>query len=253
MERSCPVLRQCWIARPVQTTVPTNIPDSYRAPEDMRVSYLFVLVVFLSSCAMAPTERPSEIECDVPRAFHVVNHGWHTGIIVNRRDLTQAVPSLEDDFGSGEYLEIGWGDERFYQAQTPTLGLALRAIFWPTPTVLHIAAVPDRPRRYFSQSEVVEVSVPQTGYEKLLAFVAGSFGRTDDHGVIKLGPGLYGNSRFYRAEGVFSAFNTCNTWVAKSIETTGYPISGLSIITAAGLMSELREGIDADTKCYSVR
>ena len=117
MERSCLVLRQCWIARPVHTTVPTNIPDSYRAPEDMRVSYLFVLVVFLSSCAMAPTERPSEIECDAPRAFHVVSHGWHTGIIVNRMDLTQAVPSLEDDFGSGEYLEIGWGDERFYQAR----------------------------------------------------------------------------------------------------------------------------------------
>jgi hypothetical protein len=102
-------------------------------------------------------------------------------------------------------------------------------------------------------SEVVEVSVPQTGYEKLLAFVAGSFGRTAGNGVIKLGPGLYGNSWFYRAEGDFSTFSTCNTWVAKSIETTGFPISGNTTITAEGLLSQLREGIDADMKCYSVR
>ncbi len=91
------------------------------------------------------------------------------------------------------------------------------------------------------------------GYEKLLAFVARSFSRTSGNGVIKLGPGLYGNSWFYRAEGVFSAFNTCNTWVANSIETTGFPISGNTTITAEGLLSQLREGIDTDMKCHSVR
>ncbi len=202
---------------------------------------------------MASRDRPTALECDAPRAFYVVSHGWHTGIVVNRRDLIEVVPPLEDNFSSGEYLEIGWGDERFYQAPTVSLGIVFQAIFWPTPTVLHIVTVPYNPQRYFSKSEVVEVSVPQTGYEKLLAYVAGSFGRTAGNGVIKLGPGLYGNSRFYRAEGVFSGFNTCNTWVAKTIEAAGYPISSMTIITAAGLMSELREGIDAKTKCYSAR
>lgn len=216
------------------------------------MNYLLVLVFFLSSCAMAPTDQPTVMECDAPRAFYVVGHGWHIGIVVNRRDLIEMIPLLEDDFSNGEYLEIGWGDERFYQAQTVTLGLALRAIFWPTPTVLHIVTVPDSPRRYFSESEVVEVSVPQTGYEKLLAFIVSSFGRTSSSGTIKLGPGLYGNSWFYRAEGVFSAFNTCNTWVAKSIEATGYPISSATI-TAEGLWSQLRGSTDADMKCYSVR
>jgi uncharacterized protein (TIGR02117 family) len=162
------------------------------------------------------------------------------------------VPSLEENFSSGEYLEIGWGDEQFYQAKTATIGLVLQAIFWPTSTVLHIVTVPDNPRRYFSGSEAVEVSVPQSGYVKLLAFVARSFSRTSSDGVIKLGPGLYGNSWFYRAEGAFSAFNTCNTWVAKSVETTGFPISGMTTITAEGLLSQLRENIDANMKCYSV-
>jgi len=202
---------------------------------------------------MAPRDRPTALECDATRAFYVVSHGWHTGIVVNRRDLLEVVPPLEDNFSSGEYLEIGWGDERFYQAPTVSLGIVFQAIFWPTPTVLHIVKVPYNPQRYFSKSEVVEVSVPQTGYEKLLAFVAGSFGRTAGNSVIKLGSGLYGNSWFYRAEGDFSAFNTCNTWVAKSIETTGFPISSTTTITADGLLSQLRESMDANLNCFSVR
>ena len=202
---------------------------------------------------MAPRDRPTALECDATRAFYVVSHGWHTGIVVNRRDLIEVVPPLEDNFSSGEYLEIGWGDERFYQAPTVSLGIVFQAIFWPTPTVLHIVKVPYNPQRYFSKSEVVEVSVPQTGYEKLLAFVAGSFGRTAGNGVIKVGPGLYGSSWFYRAEGDFSAFNTCNTWVAKSIETTGFPISSTTTITADGLLSQLRESMDANLNCFSVR
>jgi hypothetical protein len=126
---------------------------------------------------MASRDRPTALECDAPRVFYVVSHGWHTGIVVNRRDLIEVVPPLEDNFSSGEYLEIGWGDERFYQAPTASLGIVFQAIFWPTPTILHIVTVPYNPRRYFSKSEVVEVSVPQTGYEKLLTFASSSLAR----------------------------------------------------------------------------
>lgn len=187
------------------------------------------------------------------RAFHVVSHGWHTGIVVSRRDLIGVVPELAKDFGSGEYIEVGWGDERFYQAQKVTLTLALRAIFWPTSSVLHVVAVPYPPRRFFPESEVVEVSVPRAGYEKLLVFLAGSFTRTYDNDIVRLGSGLYGDSRFYRAEGNFHAFNTCNTWVAASIEKTGYPISSAGTLTAKGVLSRLHRGNDADRDCYAAQ
>ncbi len=192
------------------------------------------------------------MECETPRTFYVVSHGWHTGLIVDRRDLIERVPKLKNDFGGVKYLEIGWGDQRFYQAQAVNFGLALRAVLFPTSSVLHIVEVPDTPRRYFSGSEVVEVSVPPTGYEKLLAFIAGSFSRTSSNGVIKLGRGLYGKSRFYRSEGSFHAFNTCNTWIAKAINATGYPIS-TATSTARGLMTQLDKDVTEKTQCYSVR
>jgi len=206
----------------------------------------------LASCMATPTVPAAAMECEAPRTFYVVSHGWHTGLIVDRRDLIQRVPELKNDFGHIKYLEIGWGDQRFYQAQTVKFGLALRAVFFPTSSVLQIVEVPVSPQHYFSGSEVVEVSVPQTGYGKLLDFVAGSFSRTSSNDEMKLGRGLYGESWFYHAVGRFHAFNTCNTWVAKAIGATGYPISK-GTITVRGLMSQLRSSSEVETKCYSVR
>ena len=172
--------------------------------------------------------------------LYVVSHGWHTGLVLKRRSLVEVLPFLAEDVRGGEYVEIGWGDERFYQAQTVTAGLALRAILWPTSSVLHVVAFQGPPQRYFSQSKVVELSGTQAGYRDLLAFVARSFTRTSDNALIRLGPGLYGDSWFYHAEGVFHAFNTCNTWVAEAIEKTGYPISSRTTLTAQDVLSQLR-------------
>jgi uncharacterized protein (TIGR02117 family) len=219
----------------------------------MRVFCLLVYAFIHCSCVTGQMDPFTEIECESLRTFYVVNHGWHTGIVINGADFTEAVPALEMDFnGSKDYLEIGWGDERFYQAQTPTLGLAIQAMLWPTPTVMHIVAVPDLPQRYFSVSEVLELSVPQSGYEKMLAFIAESFDPAVDNGIIKLGHGLYGNSRFYRAKGEFHAFNTCNTWVAKAIESSGFPIGDTNITTAEALLSRIHRSAGTYKKCFSV-
>ncbi len=213
---------------------------------------LCVFIFLLAVCTATPTVSAAAMECEAPKNFYVVSHGWHTGLVVDRRDLIERVPEIGSDFGTVKYLEIGWGDQRFYQARDVNYGLALRAVLFPTSSVLHIVEVPNSPRHYFSGSEVVEVSVPQTGYGKLLDFVAGSFSRTSSNDVMKLGRGLYGKGQFYHAVGRFHAFNTCNTWVAKAMGETGYPISK-GTITVRGLMSQLGPSSIVEIKCYSVR
>jgi uncharacterized protein DUF2459 len=56
--------------------------------------------------------------------------------------------------------------------------------------------------------------------------------------VAPLGPGLYGDSRFYPAHGQFHLFNTCNTWAARALQAAGYPMS--SPIIAGALLSQAR-------------
>ena len=219
----------------------------------MRVTYLLILVFLHGGCAAKPAVPSTVIECETPRTFYIIGHGWHTGIAVHREDLEEYVLSLENDLGNDDYIEIGWGDEKFYQAKTVTPGLILQAILWPSPAVLHVVELTDTPQRYFSGSVVMEISVPQTGYEKLLVYISESFARTIDNNITGLGPGLYGKSRFYRANGVFHAFNTCNTWVIKAIERTGYPVANVSAVTAEDVLSQLQRGLDVNINCYSVR
>jgi hypothetical protein len=126
------------------------------------------------------------------------------------------------------------------------MSLALRAVLYPTDAVLHVVAIPERDlRTYFPGSTVVTVAVPQSGYERLLDHLVETFARTPDGGLIGLEPGLYGRSRFYRAEGWFDSSNTCNTWVARAVAATGYPLRNTAMITADGLLNALRQATDS--------
>ena len=206
----------------------------------------------LAACATKPERSAATEECETLQTLYIVTYGWHTGLVINRADLAKLVESLSADFATSEFLEIGWGDQRFYQATDPNIGTALRAIFWPTQTVLHVVGVSASPRSYFVSGDLFAVAVPEVGYQDLLAFVAASFRRSEDDRLVKLGPALYGAGWFYQAEGKFHAGNTCNTWIANALATTGYPFANVNTVSARGVVSQLRRGIEAN-HCYVVQ
>jgi uncharacterized protein (TIGR02117 family) len=164
---------------------------------------LILAALLLLGCAHRP--------CEPTRTLYVVSHGWHSGIVVEGAALAKRFPQV--DLGNYKYLEIGWGEERFYQARQPTLARALRAL-WPSASVLHVVAFDEPPLRYFAASEVAAVRTDDAGYAATLDFIAGTF----TPGVTRLGPSLYGEGAFYRAEGTFHLFNTCSSWVAAALE-----------------------------------
>ena len=205
-----------------------------------RIVYaLALMIVFIPGCAAHEVPLPNAPGEADRKVFQVVKHGWHVGIVVDRDDIASRVPLPGEEFSGAGHLEIGWGDARFYQADAPSAGLALRAALWPTASVMHVVGFSGDPARYFPSSEVVDICVSRSAYERLLAFITDSFERGPDGAVIPLGPGLYGSSRFYRAKGAFHLFNTCNTWTARAVAATGVPVS-TRVITAGGLFSQLR-------------
>jgi uncharacterized protein (TIGR02117 family) len=195
----------------------------------------------LLACTPERTEPPTaDNSCEAQTAIQLVNHGWHTGIVVRAADLVAVLPTLAGDFGAARYLEVGWGDQDYYQAEGGTTLLALRAMFTRTPSVLHLVAFDAPAARHFPASEVMEVPLQQKGYRELLDYLAASFARSGDGSPLRLGPALYGRGWFYRAVGEFHAFNTCNTWVAKALRQAGLPISSRGIVGARGLLSRVR-------------
>ena len=177
----------------------------------MSRSSVLLLTVLLSACAQREI-RP----CEPTRTLYIVSHGWHSGVVVEQADLVQQMPALAPEIGRKRYVEIGWGEERFYQARETTVGMALRAVLQPNSSVLQVVPFADSPRRYFAGAEIVEVRTDDAGYSAALAVMAATF-KPD---LQRLGRSLYGEGWFYSAEGSFHLFNTCNTWVASVLERT---------------------------------
>ncbi len=198
-----------------------------------------VLATVLAACTGPPPASRAE-PGQIAKTIYAVNHGWHVGLVVEGPDLAAAAPFLADSLPGERFLEIGWGDARYYQTAEPGAGLALRAVLWPTESVLHVAGFHDPPSRFFGAAEVVALGATAAGHRDLLAYIAESFDRAPDGRPIVLGPGWYGASRFFGARGSFHAGNTCNTWAARAAARAGLPVTSRLTVTAGGLMDQLR-------------
>ncbi len=119
--------------------------------------------------------------------------------------------------------------------------MGIRALFWPTDSVLHVAALQTDPIEYFNNNKVVKLKLSKTGFIKLVEYIDNSFTLNEQREVVKLGNGLYGTSRFYRAKDTFHLFNNCNTWSAKAIQSSGYPINSCCVFTSDNIMNNLKQ------------
>ena len=214
-------------------------PVPMRAQIFIRASCLF-LFVFLPACAVS-TQGQHPVGAGSPdKVIYVVNHGWHTAIVLKREEIPETIvwPELRD-FAASQYIEIGWGDWDYYQAPEATWAMTLKAAFWPTRSVLHVAGFSEPVGKFFPASEVIEVALTDEGFKELCRFIARTHMRVEGDQGIKIGPGLYGNSGFYPAEGKFHVFRNCNSWVAQALRVAGLPVSRFTI-TAGSVMAQVR-------------
>lgn len=200
-----------------------------------------LLLVLVAACTGAPPLAPPPPDDTGPRRnpLTIVNHGWHTGLIVPAAALEALLPDLAARFDRPVYYEIGWGDQGFYQADEIGTSLALRALFWSGGTVVHVVALTGTPGAYFPHSETVQTCLTDQGLRSLLAFLAHSFVRDPTRQLLPLSRGIYGDSQFYEGSGRYSALNTCNTWTAQALRSAGLDISPAWKLTASSVMSAL--------------
>ena len=194
------------------------------------------MVIGLIKCFAAEIDKSARNE------VYVVNHGWHTGFVVHASEIQKEIPELKQRFGNAPYIEFGWGDKEFYQANEITPDITLKAIFLPTESVLHAVAVSSEADKYFKHSEVHKFCLEDLELKSLVDFISNSFYRDESGSILKLNHGIYGDSQFYKAKGNFHIFNTCNKWTAKGLESTGMKISTTFKLTAGSIMTFLSNG-----------
>lgn len=204
--------------------------------------YFIVLSIILSSLlSSCTTIKNSTISCIAEQEIYVINHGWHTGLVISTKELNLLLPNLVLRFSNNQYYEIGWGDKGFYQANEMTASLAIQALFYSSGSVIHIAAFNEHPKQHFSKNEVIKLNISHDNYYKLLDFIKSSFATDAKGNIIQDKLGIYGNSQFYIATGQYHLFNTCNQWTANALATSGLNINPLFKLTASSVMDELKQ------------
>lgn len=205
-----------------------------------------VLLLWQAGCSELPkAHSPDEIDKVRPHQIFVVSHGWHTGVIVPAAPMLQQSAELRRRFPDAQYFEFGWGDQGFYQAEEITSALTIQALFWPTPSVVHVVSLWAGPSYVFPSAPYQSLCIGDKGLQSLQRFLLASVALDAQQAWQPQGEGLYGDSQFYHGVGQYHLFHTCNTWTAKALQSAGLPLSAHFKLTAGRVMSSLDDASDA--------
>ena len=134
-------------------------------------------------------------------------------------DILLHINDLNDELKEGivftpdeRYFSFGWGDENFY-LNTPTWGdltfkNAFKALFLKSSSAIHLSSY----KRV--KDSWTKVIISESELKKLNQYMSHSFKKNKKgNKIIIVNSGYSANDHFYKANGNFSCFNTCNTWV----------------------------------------
>lgn len=199
-----------------------------------------LLFIPIAGCLSPVTDLYPEEKELRPIEMYVISHGWHVGIAVQASAVEGKLPDHEQ-MPRAEYLKFGWGDNKYYPDSEAGFGLLLRAALLPTRSVIHVVGIDMPPDRYFPSSDIIKINISEKGADKFADFIADRF-RLDDHGnAIYAADGLYTNSVFYNATGLYFIPKTSNTWTARALRQTGYPITPFYAVTSGNVIQQSRK------------
>jgi uncharacterized protein (TIGR02117 family) len=206
-----------------------------------RSRYLAVSVLALmSGCATANKDLYPPSALDETCTVYVVSNGWHAGIVIPRRCVSDDIWPEQLELPPSQYAEIGWGSKEFYMASRITPAIVVRTLLWPSSSVLHVACFDGPPELVFEGADLIPIRLSERGFRELCRHIHESYELNGRGLPICLGPGLYGESRFYRARGKYYFPNTCNAWTARALRGSGCPIAPAYCATAQGVVLQAK-------------
>jgi len=166
------------------------------------------------------TVNRTELSADNNKEVYLSTNGVHLYIIFPVNDLSIALKKDLAFTHDDKYLSFGWGDENFY-LKTPVWGdltfwNAFKALFLKGSALIHLT------RYKVIGKSWIKINLSESELKKLNKFISGSF-KKDASGnkIIIANSGYSINDDFYKANGHYSIFRTCNTWVNEAFKKSG--------------------------------
>ena len=178
----------------------------------------YIVVDFLLSAITVNKEDNSNVHNN---RIYLFSNGVHLDIAIPKSSIDANLLSGLENIENGNYLSFGWGDKGFY-LDTPTwselkFSTAFRAGFMKSTTLMHVTKYGQQ------QGDWIEIMIDDQELKLLNDYIFQSFNCDEQaRKIILPNKGYSAFDNFYKANGSYSLFKTCNTWL-----NTGFKRSGL--------------------------
>jgi len=169
--------------------------------------------------------------------IYIVKEAWHTGIIIKTSSISSTIFPDIKSYDRFPYIDIGWGDEKYFQAEGAPIGLAARAILFPTSAVIQVFGLKWPVDEFYERSE--QIVIDSATFQALCHFIADSFKRNDE-GNIMASSAKEPTHAYYKARRKYHLFRTCNTWVALALKEAGFNVRSFLVLTSGQLFRQLK-------------
>jgi Protein of unknown function (DUF2459) len=198
--------------------------------------HLIALLVTLAWGPQSSIAQPTDSVAQQSGFIYVVRRGWHIDIGFAAAALEPPLQSLAGQFPGVRYVFFGFGDQHYLLAKNRNGPLLLGAL-WPGQALILATALTSTPQAAFGDEHVIALAVSMSQVRAAQAFIGHSL-RTDVRQPYAQGP--YEGSLYFTATPTYSAFHTCNTWVAEALKAAPLPIHSAGVIFAGQLWGQVR-------------
>ncbi len=203
---------------------------------------IFPILFYFLNTTVFPQVSESLSVRDSARTIYLVKISWHTGIIFNTQQVDTLVWKYIKNFNEFRYVDVGWGDEAFYQHTGFDLDLAVRALFEETASTLRIAGFNRDIESYLASTDYAErLLLSKAKFDSLCTYIQSYYSLKNSEPII-LSRHLMGSVIFYKSKGWYSVFNTCNTWIARGLKKAGCRINDEVILSEQLFRETLKFG-----------
>lgn len=195
-----------------------------------------LLAFSLTGCPGPPPPRAWFEEAELLPLL-VVRHAWHTGVVVPAAALPVDSP-FRTAFPEADWLELGWGDRLYYPDPDPSLGLALRAALWPTPSAVNLTAHRG-PATAIPGEELFHLEVSTAGLARLHERALRALELDAAGRPIPIARGRAPQSVFWASPEPFHLLRNCNRWTAELLRAAGLPVVPFGTVTTGDLFRQI--------------
>lgn len=172
--------------------------------------------------------------------IYVVQRDWHTGIVLDTESIEAPHWPEIEEYAHYRYIDVSWGDERYYQASNPGVLLAARAVLFPTSGVIRVTGINAAIDDFYDHYTVLQIIMDDKQMQRLSEFIASSFKRNEQGERIPSSVRTESKLYFMSVQ-KYHLFRTCNTWVAMVLEEAGLDISPFLVISKVQLLNRAGE------------